>query len=130
MARSGRVQLELDVSGGNGTGAYELTLALPSVELRFEIPGADATKALASFVRACYGRTEYAALDVGTLDGMPVRLIKDNEHGDRFFVRAGGGGMVEVSIVDPVAGDLVRAAESLAAEAASCAGPESGRDGA
>ena len=77
-----------------------------------------------------WGRTEYAELDVGTLDGMPVRLIKDDEHSDRFFIRAGIAGMVEVIIIDPIAADLVRAAESLAAEATFSAGRGSRRNGA
>jgi hypothetical protein len=47
-----------------------------------------------------------------------VRLIKDDEHLDRFFISAARNGMVFVTVVDPIAADLARAAEELAAEAA------------
>jgi hypothetical protein len=95
-----------------------LTLGLPSVELRFEIAGPDATQALSVFMRESYGRKVSAELQIGVLDGLLVRIIKDDEHADRFFISAAREGMIHVTVVDPVAGDLVRATEELAAEAA------------
>ncbi len=118
MARSGQVDLDLDVSTGGGPVTYMLTLRLPCVELRFEIAGPAATQVLSEFMRENYGRKLLAELHIGVLDGLPVRIIKDDEHVDRFFISAAGDGMVYVTIVDPVAGDLVRATAELAAEAA------------
>lgn len=118
LARSGQVDLDLDESTDDGPLTYMLTLGLPSVELRFEITGPDATHALSAFMRENHGRKVFAELQVGVLDGLPVWIIKDDEQADRFFMSAARDGMIHVTVVDPVAADLVRATEELAAEAA------------
>ena len=118
VARSGQVALDVDNSVDDGPQTYMLTLAVPGVELRFEIPSADATQALSAFVGENYGRKVFAKMQIGVLDGLPVRMIKDDEHADRFFIIARRDGMIHVTIVDPVAGELVRATQELAMEAA------------
>src|SRR2546423_15633838 len=118
VARSGQVALDLDESTDDGPQAYMLTLGVPGVELRFEIAGADATQALGAFMGEHYGRKISAELQIGILDGLPVWIIKDDEHPDRVFIVAARDGMIPVTIIDPVAGDLVRATKELAAEAA------------
>lgn len=118
VARCGQVALDLDDSTDDGPQTYMLTLAVPGVELRFEIAGADATDALSAFMGENYGRKASAELQIGVLDGLPVRIIKDDENADRFFIIAARDGMIHVTVVDPVAGELVRATKELAAEAA------------
>jgi hypothetical protein len=110
--------LDLDDSTDDGPLTYMLTFALPSVELRFQVSSLDAVQAMSSFFRENYGQRKVAELEIGVLDGVPVRIIKDDEHLDRFFISAARGGMIRVTVVDPVASDLVRAMEELAAEAA------------
>ena len=118
LARCGQVDLDLDESIDDGPQTYMLTLCVPSLELRFEIAGPDATGALSAFMRENYGRKASAELQIGVLDGLPVRIIKDDEHADRFFIIAARESIMHVTVVDPVAGDLMRASEELAAEAA------------
>jgi hypothetical protein len=118
LARMGQVSLDLDVSTGDEAPTYMLTLGLPGLELRFEIAGRDTTQALSAFMRENHDRKVSAELQIGLLDGLPVRIIKDDEHADRFFISAAREGMIDVTIVNPVATDLVRATEELAAGAA------------
>jgi hypothetical protein len=95
-----------------------LTLAVLAVELRFEIDSVDAAQALSAFMGENYGRKATAELQIGVLDGLPVRIIKDDERADRFFIIAARNSSIHVTVVDPVAGELVRATKELAAEAA------------
>jgi hypothetical protein len=95
-----------------------LTLGLPGVELSFQVAGLDSAHMLSAFLREMYGRKVCAEVSIGVLDGLAVRIVKDDEHADRFFVRAAGEGMIDLTVVDPVAGDLVRAAGDLATAAA------------
>jgi hypothetical protein len=118
LARCGEVDLDLDESTDDSPLTYMLTLGVPSLELRFEIAGPGATRALSAFMRENYGRKASAELQIGVLDGLPVRIVKDDEHADRFFIIAGRESMMRVTVIDPVAGDLMRASEELAAEAA------------
>jgi hypothetical protein len=118
VARSGQVALDLDGSNDSGPVAYMLTVALPSIELRFELAGPDAMKVLSMFMRENHGQKRFAEMQIGVLDHLPVRLIKDDKHPDRFFIRAGQVGMIDVTIVDPDSADLARAAVELAAEVA------------
>ena len=106
MARSGQVALDLDDSTDDGPQTYMLTITVPEVELRFEIASADATQSLSAFMGENYGSKASAELQIGVLDGLPVRIIKDDEHADRFFISAAGDGMIHLSVVDPVASDL------------------------
>jgi len=110
--------LDLDDSTDDGPVTYMLTIALRWAELRFEIAGPSGVHALSAFMRENHGRKAFAELDVGVLDGLPVWIIKDDEHPDRFFIGAAGEGRVRLTIVDPAAADLVRASEELAAEVA------------
>jgi len=118
VARSGEVALDLDESTDDRPRTYMLTLAIPGVELRFEITSADAARRLDAFMGENYGRKAFAELQIGVLDSLPVRIIKDDEHADRFFIIAARDGMIHVTLVDPVAGQLVRATKELAAAAA------------
>ena len=116
-ARSGQVELELDESVSEPT-AYALTIKFPSVQLRFAIPDRTTTAALSQFLHGHSNQTVFAELQIGILNGVPVRVIKDSEHFDRFFMRAASEGMIDIEIVNPVTGDFVRAAKELAVEAA------------
>jgi L-rhamnose isomerase len=118
LARSGEVALDLDESTDDRPRTYMLTLAVPGVELRFEIASADASRRLSAFMGDNYGRKASAELQIGLLDGLPVRIIKDDEHADRFFIVAARDGMIHLTLVDPVSGQLLSATKELAAEAA------------
>lgn len=116
-ARCGQVELSIDESVDT-PGIFEMEVCLPSVELRFRIDGPGAVVALSRFLRDQYQRTVFAEMQVGTIFGVPVRIIKDDEHADRFWLRAAAGSMIDVPIVGVVTNDLVRAAEELMAEIA------------
>lgn len=115
FARSGQVELELDEAVGEQAG-FALTMAIPPIQLRFDVSSTVVIAALSRFLREHYRQTAFAELQLGSLDGLPVLLIKDDEHPDRFFVRVTGSGMIDIEIVDPVASDLVKAAADLADE--------------
>jgi hypothetical protein len=117
LSRSGQVGLDLDESSDDGPLTYMLTLSLPFAEMRFKITGVAVAQALNRFVSEHYGRTEFAEFQLGDLDGLSVQLIKDDEHPDRFFIRAAGEGMIDVTLVDPIASDFVHAAADLADKA-------------
>lgn len=112
-ARYGGVELELDEA--IDADELALTVTFPSVQLRFTIPDVGVIEALSKFLRDHYGQTTGGELAVGTLDGLIVRLGKDDEHPDRFFLNTSASGMMSITIVDPVAADFVRAAEELVA---------------
>lgn len=116
LARCGLVSLDLDESTDDAPVAYALTLVLPNVELRFEIAGPVAVRAFATFMRENLGRKVSAGFHLGVLGALPLRIIKDDEHADRFFITTASTSLVYVTIVDPIATDLVRATEELVAD--------------
>ena len=71
---------------------------------------------LSQFLTKYYQQTAFADLEIGTIAGLPVRIVKDSEYADRFFLVFAADGMIEITIVDPLAGDVVCAAEQLAAD--------------
>jgi hypothetical protein len=65
--------------------------------------------------------TSFAEKQIGTLSDLLVNIIKDEEFADRFYLRgAAAHGMIDVTIIDPIARDLAEAAEQLVAEMAAC----------
>ena len=60
------------------------------------MPARDDVARILSFLREHTGLLVFSELVVGSFHGAPVRLIKDHEFADRFWIRAfGDGDMVE-----------------------------------
>lgn len=110
---AGQVEISIDKSGTEPT-IYEMTISLPSVELRFTIHGPDTALELSRFLSEHANRRAFAKQQIGSLCGMSLELIKDSEFADRFYLRATGSGMIDVSVVDPLTSDLIQAAIQLA----------------
>jgi hypothetical protein len=72
---------------------------------RFALTRRDDVARILAFLRDQTGRVVFSELAVGSFHGAPVFLIKDNEFGDRFWLRAHGAGQVV---------DFVLAADDLA----------------
>jgi hypothetical protein len=113
IAQSGQVELTLDQSTDADPPSHMLTLTLPSIELSFEIANLQILPDLAQFMSDHHGQQKSAELALGTLNGTPLRLIKDDEHPDRFFVVAAREGLIHLTITDPIAANLVRASAEL-----------------
>ena len=80
--------------------------------LRFALFSRDDVTRILSFLREHTGRLVFSELLVGSFHGAPVRLIKDDEFGDRFWIRAyGDRDMVEFVLV---ADDLAEFTDAVA----------------
>ncbi len=83
----------------------QISISTRSWSFRFALSAREDVARMLSFQREYTGRLVFSELAVGSFQGAPVRLIKDNEFADRFWLRAyGDGSMVE----------FVLAAEDLA----------------
>ncbi|MEX1094858.1 MAG: hypothetical protein WED34_02355 [Planctomycetales bacterium] len=72
---------------------------------------------MAVFLGSNAGRTVFAKLLVGSFGTTDVFVIKDDEFADRFFIRAAGGGsLVEFTLVGEVALEFAASLEDAAAE--------------
>ena len=114
LGKSGGVTVEVL---SQADGRWSLAVDAPGWCVEFELTGSTTAGELAAFVRSHTCRTAFAELAVGTLGGMTVRVIKDDEFADRFFLCASGGGsVVEFTLVGGVAGDFIVALGDAAAE--------------
>ena len=83
----------------------------------FELSGPNAIGELAEFLQTYAGRAEFAEMAIGTFGGAVVRVVKDSEFEDRFFIRATcTGPMVEFTLVGNAAKDFVSAVVEVATE--------------
>jgi hypothetical protein len=64
---------------------------------RFALSAREDVRRMLSFLHEHTGHLAFAEVPVGSFHGVPVLLVKDDEFGDRFWLRAlcGGGHMVE-----------------------------------
>ena len=80
---------------------------------------------VADAIGGCNGRAAFAELALGSFGSTAVRVVKDDESADRYFLRAAGGGsMVEFTMVGGATQDFASAVAEAAAGFA--AGDESG----
>ena len=83
----------------------------------FELSDPSAVGELAEFLQTYADRAEFAEMAIGSFGGASVRMVKDNEFEDRFFIRATcTGPMVEFTLVGNAAKDFVSAVVEVTAE--------------
>jgi hypothetical protein len=110
-------------------GGWLLSVESPAWCFDFALAHPDTVGALAAFLRAHAGRAEFAELVVGSLGAMAVRVVKDDEFEDRFFIRAAGGGpLVEFTLVGGAAHEFTAAVAVAAAEFGAAAEPSAAAD--
>jgi len=98
-------------------GGWLLSIESPTWCFDFALAGPATVGELAAFFRMHAGRTGFSELVIGSFGGSHVRVVKDDEFADRFFLRAAGGGMlVEFTLVDPAAQEFAAALAKAAAE--------------
>lgn len=106
------------------TDGWSLSVESPVWCVEFELTTPGTVGELAAFLRSHAGRAGFAELVVGMLGGMTVRMVKDDEFTDRFFLRAAGGGMlVEFTLAGGIEGDFAQAVAEAAGEFDAEVGP-------
>lgn len=102
----------------NGSaGELLLSVESPAWDFCFELASRATPGALSVFLGSQLGRTEFAELPLGSFGGVSVRLVKDDEFEDRFFLRASGGGSsVEFTLVGAGVRDFTSAVRQAAEE--------------
>jgi hypothetical protein len=96
---------------------WSVAIESPGWCFEFEITRPGMIAALAAFLCSHNGRTEFADLVVGVFGEIPVRVVKDDEGSDRFFLRAAGdGSLVEFTLVGEATLALAAAVAEAAAE--------------
>jgi hypothetical protein len=63
-----------------------------SWSFQFGLAAREEVARMLSFLREHAGRLMFAELGVGSFHGAPVSLVKDDEFGDRFYLKAFGSG--------------------------------------
>jgi hypothetical protein len=105
-------------------GGLLLSIASPGWCLDFALARPATVGELAAFLTAHAGREGFAELAVGSLGGLGVRMVKDCEFTDRFFLRAWGEGvLVEFTLAGLAAGEFIAAVVEAAAEFEAAAEP-------
>jgi hypothetical protein len=90
----------------------QMSTSTRSWTFRFALSAREDVARILSFLRQHTGRLEFSELVVGSFHDAPVRLIKDNEFADRFWLRAyGDGPMVEFVLA---ADDLTEFTDAVA----------------
>ncbi len=98
-------------------GGGLLCIESPTWCFHFELSGPSAVGELAEFLQTYADRAEFAEMAIGTFGGAVVRVVKDSEFEDRFFIRATcTGPMVEFTLVGNAAKDFVSAVIEVATE--------------
>jgi hypothetical protein len=98
-------------------GGWLLSVESPAWCFDFALACPAAVGELAAFLRSHAGRIGFAELAVGSFGGACVRVVKDDEFADRFFLRAAGGGsLVEFILAGPAAQEFAAAVAEAAAE--------------
>jgi hypothetical protein len=72
-------------------GGWLLSVDAPNWCCYFDLNGPASVADLAQFLQSHVGREEFAENVIGTLGGMPIRVVKDDESADRIYLRAAGG---------------------------------------
>src|SRR5262245_11408794 len=104
MGKAGAISVEVN---RQCNGGWSLSIEAPEWCLAFDVAGPGSVAKLAEFLREHAGRAEYAEFAVGSLAGMAVRVVHDDESGDRLFLRAAGGGaLVDFTLTGEIAGQF------------------------
>jgi hypothetical protein len=97
-------------------GGWLLSVQSPVWCVEFELATPGTVGELSNFLRSHVGRADFAELPIGTLGGLAVRMVKDSEFDDRFFLRATGSSLVEFTVAGGMENDFARAVAEAAAE--------------
>lgn len=115
--RAGPFNVEVLEAISRPNGGWFLSVESSAWCFEFELSGPGAVGELAVFLGSNAGRTVFAKLLVGSFGTTDVFVIKDDEFADRFFIRAAGGGsLVEFTLVGEVALEFAASLEDAAAE--------------
>ena len=110
-------------------GGWLLSVESPAWCFDFALAHPGSVGELAAFLRSHAGREEFAELLVGSLGGVAVRAVKDDEFADRFFLRAAGSGsLVEFTLVGGASHEFAAAVAAAAAEFGAEAEPSAAAD--
>ncbi len=111
-------------------GGWLLSVASPDWCFDFALTSPVAVGELAAFFRLHTGQTGFSELVIGSFDGAVVRMVKDDEFADRFFLRAVGvGSLVEFTLAGAAAQEFAAAVAEAAAEFGVGTGPFAPADG-
>jgi len=111
VGRTSRFDVEIDEALRDATD-LQMSIGTHSWTFRFALSARDDVARILSFLREHTGRLVFSELAVGSFNGAPVLLVKDDEFVDRFWLRARGvGQMVEFALA---ADDLVEFTEAVA----------------
>jgi len=106
-----RFDIEIDESLDDARDLH-MSIRTRSWTFRFALSAREDVVRIHSFLREHTGRLEFSEIVVGSFQDAPVRLIKDDEFADRFWLRAyGTGPMVEFVLV---ADDLKQFTDAIA----------------
>jgi hypothetical protein len=95
VGSTSRFDVEID-EALDDVSDLQMSIRTRSWTFRFVLSAREDVARILSFLREPTGRLEFSELVVGSFHDAPVRLIKDNEFADRFWLRAyGDGPMVE-----------------------------------
>jgi hypothetical protein len=128
MGKAGEFTVE--VLGRPDVG-WQLSVESSNWCFAFNMDRPCAVAELANFLRSNAGREEFAELTVGSFGGASVRVVKDDEFAERFFLRASDGGLlVEFELIGGIMREfavaVAEAAAEFGAEAESGAAAEGG----
>ena len=111
LGKTSRFVLEIDevLDESNDT---QMSIGTRSWTFRFALSARNDVARMLSFLREHTGRLEFSEIVVGSFHDAPVRLVKDDEFADRFWIRAyGDGPMVEFVLA---ADDLTEFTDAVA----------------
>jgi len=93
VGSTGRFDVEIDevVEDASQT---QMSIHTPTWSFRFSLTERSIVARILSFLREQAGRLMFSEIVVGSFCDAPVRFIKDDEFGDRFFLRAHGEGQL------------------------------------
>jgi hypothetical protein len=110
VGKTSRFDVEIDAALDDSD--IRMSIATRSWTFRFALSTRNDVARMLSFVREHTGRAVFSELAIGSFHGAPVRLIKDDEFADRFWLRAHGDGqMVEFVLA---ADDLTEFTDAVA----------------
>ena len=89
-------RFDVEIGAALDDSDIQMSVSTRSWTFRFALSACDDVARILSFLREHTGRLEFSELVVGSFHDAPVRLIKDDEFADRFWLRAyRDGPMVE-----------------------------------
>src|SRR5688572_12124337 len=92
VGKTSRFDVEIDAAVDDSD--IQMSIGTRSWTFRFALSARDDVARILSFLREHTGRLKFSELAVGSFHGVPVRLIKDDEFADRFWIRAYGDGVM------------------------------------